>query len=136
MKRKQPRSRDSKSVLPTSRVKRTIKSAGIAARLTTGIVGAQIGNRLGRRPDADMTRGSRGASAILASMGAMKGLVMKVGQMLSYIDVKLAPELTQVLSALQDSAPPMSSKIAEEVLTKEFGAPPAEIFSEWDERPF
>jgi predicted unusual protein kinase regulating ubiquinone biosynthesis (AarF/ABC1/UbiB family) len=38
----------------------------------------------------------------------MKGVLMKVGQMASYVDGGLSPAVRQTLARLQDSVPPMS----------------------------
>ena len=38
----------------------------------------------------------------------MKGVMMKIGQMASYVDDGLSPEVRRTLARLQDSVPPMS----------------------------
>src|SRR5229473_5441588 len=106
---KPPRRFDSKP-LPASRGKRTLKSATIAARLAKEIISDRI-SRGGNNPaDGNLVAITRNARAILESMGEMKGLITKFGQMLSYIDLNIAPDLRRVLTALQDSVPSMSQK--------------------------
>ena len=46
------------------------------------------------------------AEAITRSLAELKGLAMKAGQMLSYVDAAVPPELQQVLKTLQQSAQP------------------------------
>jgi predicted unusual protein kinase regulating ubiquinone biosynthesis (AarF/ABC1/UbiB family) len=69
-------------------------------------------------------------------MGEMKGLVMKLGQVLSYVDLNLVPGLQEVLAALQDSALAMSPEVAEQVVTEDLGRPPSEFFARWESQPF
>ena len=42
----------------------------------------------------------------------MKGVLMKIGQMASYVDDGLPPPVRRTLSRLQDSVPPMSPELA------------------------
>ena len=42
----------------------------------------------------------------------MKGVMMKIGQMASYVDDGLSPAVRHTLSRLQDSVPPMSPELA------------------------
>ena len=79
------------------------------------------------------------AEAMLKTLGEMKGLPLKLGQMASYIDGLAPPgyeeRFKQVLKGLQAKAPPLSREAAEKVVTKELG-PPGEVFAEWDPDPF
>ena len=49
-------------------------------------------------------------------LGNMKGALMKVGQMASYLDDGLPEPVRQALAALQAAAPPMSGDLAAEVV--------------------
>jgi predicted unusual protein kinase regulating ubiquinone biosynthesis (AarF/ABC1/UbiB family) len=75
------------------------------------------------------------AEDVAATLGTMKGVLMKLGQMASYVDDGLAPAARRTLSRLQDSVPPMSPELAAQVITEELGAPPGEIFGTWDPQP-
>ena len=75
------------------------------------------------------------AQDVAETLGAMKGVLMKIGQMASYIDDGLSPAVRRTLSRLQDSVPPMSAKLAAQVVTEELGRPPEEVFAEWDPEP-
>ncbi len=79
------------------------------------------------------------AEAMLKTLGEMKGLPLKLGQMASYIDGLAPPgyedKFKQVLKKLQAKAPPLSAEAAERVVTKELG-PPTEVFAEWEAEPF
>jgi predicted unusual protein kinase regulating ubiquinone biosynthesis (AarF/ABC1/UbiB family) len=75
------------------------------------------------------------AQDVTTTLGAMRGVLVKLGQMASYVDDGLAPPVRRTLSRLQDSIPPMSPELAAGVITEEFGAPPEQVFARWDPEP-
>jgi predicted unusual protein kinase regulating ubiquinone biosynthesis (AarF/ABC1/UbiB family) len=75
------------------------------------------------------------AEDVATTLGAMKGVLMKLGQMASYIDEGLSPAVRRTLSRLQDSVPPMSADLAAQVVREELGVPPERAFAEWDPVP-
>jgi predicted unusual protein kinase regulating ubiquinone biosynthesis (AarF/ABC1/UbiB family) len=75
------------------------------------------------------------AEDVAITLGAMKGVLMKIGQMASYIDDGLSPAVRRTLSRLQDSVPPMSPELAAQVVTEELGQPPDKAFAQWDPEP-
>jgi predicted unusual protein kinase regulating ubiquinone biosynthesis (AarF/ABC1/UbiB family) len=75
------------------------------------------------------------ADDITATLGTMKGVMVKLGQMASYVDEGLAPSVRRTLSRLQDSVPPMSAELASGVIAEELGAPPDRLFARWDPEP-
>ena len=75
------------------------------------------------------------AEDVATTLGAMKGVLMKIGQMASYIDDGLSPSVRRTLSRLQDSVPPMSAELAANVVTEELGLPPERAFAQWDPEP-
>ncbi|HEY7144749.1 MAG TPA: AarF/ABC1/UbiB kinase family protein [Streptosporangiaceae bacterium] len=75
------------------------------------------------------------AEDVAVTLGAMKGVLMKLGQMASYIDDGLSPAVRRTLSRLQDSVPPMSPELAAGVVTEELGGPPEHVFARWDPEP-
>ncbi len=75
------------------------------------------------------------AEDVAATLGTMKGVLMKLGQMASYVDDGLSPAARRTLSRLQDSVPPMSPELAAGVITEELGRPPEEVFATWDPQP-
>ncbi len=75
------------------------------------------------------------AEDVAQTLGAMKGVLMKIGQMASYVDDGLAPSVRRTLSRLQDSVPPMSAELAAGVIAEELGMPPERAFAEWDPEP-
>ena len=88
-----------------------------------------------RRAELSDAARLRTAEQVAERLGNMKGALMKVGQMASYLDDGLPEPVRQALSALQAAAPPMSADLAAEVVERELGAPPTELFLEWDPDP-
>ncbi len=75
------------------------------------------------------------AEDVAGTLGAMKGVMMKIGQLASYVDDGLSPAVRHTLARLQDSVPPMSPRLAAAVVEEELGAPPERAFARWDPRP-
>ena len=75
------------------------------------------------------------AEDVAQTLGAMKGVLMKIGQMASYVDEGLSPSVRRTLSRLQDSVPPMSAELAAGMVEQELGQPPEQLFAEWDPEP-
>jgi len=77
----------------------------------------------------------RTAEQVAETLGHMKGAVMKLGQMASYLDQGLPEPVREALAQLQTSAPPMSAELAEQMVAEQLGAAPDELFAEWDPTP-
>jgi predicted unusual protein kinase regulating ubiquinone biosynthesis (AarF/ABC1/UbiB family) len=77
----------------------------------------------------------RTAEDITETLGSMKGVLMKIGQLASYVDDGLNPQARRTLSRLQDSVPPMSPELAAQVLTEDLGEQPDALFGQWDPQP-
>ncbi len=75
------------------------------------------------------------AEDVATTLGAMKGVLMKIGQMASYVDDGLSPAVRRTLSRLQASVPPMSPELAAAVIQEELGLSPEEAFARWDPEP-
>ena len=75
------------------------------------------------------------AESIADALGNMKGALMKLGQMASYLDQGLPEPVRQALAELQANAPPMSAALAGEVVEQELGQAPEELFATWDPTP-
>jgi predicted unusual protein kinase regulating ubiquinone biosynthesis (AarF/ABC1/UbiB family) len=76
------------------------------------------------------------ARKLVTRMGHLKGLVMKAGQIASYMPGTLPPAAQQVLAELQAQSTPMAYHRIDEVLRGELGASGAELFASIEERPF
>ena len=88
-----------------------------------------------RRVQIDHETELKTAAQVGERLGHMKGALMKLGQMASYLDEGVPAPLRAALSQLQSSAPPMSADLAAECIERELGAEPSKIFVEWDPEP-
>src|SRR4051794_30968137 len=89
-----------------------------------------------RKEELDAEHQLRTAEQVAEALGHMKGALMKVGQMASYLDQGLPEPIREQLAQLQADAPPMAPELAAEVVERELGAPPEQIFETWDAVPF
>jgi predicted unusual protein kinase regulating ubiquinone biosynthesis (AarF/ABC1/UbiB family) len=129
--------------IPTSRVRRTATVGRLAA--TEAV--KQFGTRA-----ANVTRGDEAseramarrqletAKQIVAALGTMKGAAMKLGQVLSFLDVGLVDEeyrdeFQAELAKLRDAAPTVSFKQMRKVIEDDLEEPIGEIFGSFDEEP-
>lgn len=88
-----------------------------------------------RRQEIDDARALRTAEQVTETLGNMKGALMKIGQLASFLDDAMPEPVRQALAQLQQDAPPMSAELAAGVVEAELGAPPDRLFAQWDEVP-
>ena len=88
-----------------------------------------------RRVELDDRRRLTTANAVAEELGNMKGALMKLGQMASYLDEGLPEPMRMALAQLRTDAPPMSRQLAAEVIEAELGRPPEQVFVDWDPDP-
>jgi predicted unusual protein kinase regulating ubiquinone biosynthesis (AarF/ABC1/UbiB family) len=88
-----------------------------------------------RREELASSRQLRTTAEVVETLGSMKGAFMKLGQMASYLDAGMDPEVRRQLAQLQADAPPMSPELAASVVQRELGRRPEEVFASWDPVP-
>ena len=69
-------------------------------------------------------------------MDTLKGLSMKLGQMMSYVDGTMPPDAQRVLRRLQRQSEPLAFDAVREAIEASLGAPLAELFESFEEEPF
>ncbi len=133
---------------PTSRIGRLARLAGLTPRgIPFAIEGAKRVLGVSRSEEEEARAKERmgvevkkTADAMLKTLGEMKGLPLKLGQMASYIDGLAPPghedRFQEGLKKLLDKAPPLSADAAVKVVTAELGAHPGEVYGRWDAEPF
>ena len=89
-----------------------------------------------RREELRQDLALRSADDVAEELGAMKGVLMKLGQMASYIYEDMPPTFRASMSRLQQRAVPMTPELAASVVEAELGAAPSRVFAEWDPLPF
>jgi predicted unusual protein kinase regulating ubiquinone biosynthesis (AarF/ABC1/UbiB family) len=129
--------------LPTGRV-------GRLARVGTAAAGQAV-KRAGTRT-ANLTRSDEQAAAamdqrqleaaeqIVTVLGGMKGAAMKLGQVLSFVDLGIVPpehreRFQAKLATLRDSAPTVGFEEMHKVIEEDLEAPVSELFSDFDPEP-
>jgi predicted unusual protein kinase regulating ubiquinone biosynthesis (AarF/ABC1/UbiB family) len=129
--------------IPTSRVRRTATVATLAASEAVKQFGTRAAN-IARDEEASEEAMARRqletAKQIVAVLGTMKGAAMKLGQVMSFLDVGLVAEehrdeFQRELAKLRDAAPTVSFKQMRRVIEDDLEEPIDELFSEFDEEP-
>ncbi len=116
----------------TGRFSRFARLAGLGARLSTEVVSKGVKKLAG---STEGILGNAGAEKLVATLGEMKGLAMKLGQAMSMDPDQLPPEVRSVISRLQNQAPAMPYATVREVIKRELGAYPEEKYLEFDPKP-
>jgi predicted unusual protein kinase regulating ubiquinone biosynthesis (AarF/ABC1/UbiB family) len=132
-----------KDRIPTSRVARTARVSGLAAGQAARHLGTRAAN-VARSEEGKQRalerRHLEAAEQIVTALGTMKGAAMKLGQVMSFLDVGLVPEehreqFQRKLGALRDAAPKVRFDDMRKVIERELDAPLGELFATFDEVP-
>src|SRR5438132_2398124 len=129
--------------IPTSRVRRTATVASLAATEAMKQFGTRAANvaRSEQASDEAMARRQlETAKQIVAALGTMEGAAMKLGQVMSFLDVGLVPEefreeFQAKLAELRDAAPKVSFKDMKKVIESEYGEKIEDVFDSFDPVP-
>jgi predicted unusual protein kinase regulating ubiquinone biosynthesis (AarF/ABC1/UbiB family) len=118
------------------RLSRGLPLAGLAVRQGA----SRVAGKLTRDEEKQLDRFTREAERYVAVLGDMKGVAMKIGQLVSFIDAGAIPEqhrsaYQQVLGSLQADAPPMPFETVSDVLERELQRPVDEAFASICTRP-
>ena len=108
-------------------------TAGLARSIGWARVKALV---VGQRRGQEIRRAAveRATQQAVEQLGAMKGLSMKLGQMMSYLNV-LDEEQEAGMAALQASVPPMEFELVRAVVEEQLGDLPERIFATFDPTP-
>jgi predicted unusual protein kinase regulating ubiquinone biosynthesis (AarF/ABC1/UbiB family) len=133
----------SKDSIPTSRVRRTAQIGSLAAGQAIRQAGTRAANVTRSKENRQVAlerRQVEAAEQIVEALGTMKGAAMKVGQVLSFLDVGMVPEeyreeFQRKLAVLRDAAPTVSFRDMRRVIEEELDDKLANVFAEFDEEP-
>jgi predicted unusual protein kinase regulating ubiquinone biosynthesis (AarF/ABC1/UbiB family) len=112
--------------LPTGRLGRFVKLAGVGARASVDLL---------------VSRGSEKVAERTAEvLGNMRGLAAKLGQTVSYVD-GLVPDThravyEKALGALRTATPTSSASAVKALVEQELGGPLDKLFAEFEPEPF
>ena len=121
-----------------SRWRRNSRLARLGARIGLAHAGTSARKVFAgaeRKEELSRAREFKTAQQVAAELGNMKGALMKVGQMASYLDDGLPEPMRLALSQLQSNAPPMAVELVRIELERELGKPMAELFVQFDDEP-
>jgi predicted unusual protein kinase regulating ubiquinone biosynthesis (AarF/ABC1/UbiB family) len=124
-------------------VRRTATVGRLAAGETVkrlGTKAANVGRSEQSAQEASARRQLETAKQIVAALGTMKGAAMKLGQVMSFLDVGLVPEehreeFQRELAKLRDAAPTVSFKQMKRVIEDDLEEKIADVFADFDEEP-
>ena len=126
------------SRLRSGRGARLLGVGGLTARLWASWAGATIRRTFAgreRRTRIDEARRKADGQRVAETMGQMKGALMKLGQMLSFVSDDIPEEYRAALASLQASAPPMDFALLRDVAERELGRPLERAFARFDVTP-
>jgi predicted unusual protein kinase regulating ubiquinone biosynthesis (AarF/ABC1/UbiB family) len=130
-----------KEPIPTGRIRRTAKVGGLiggqAARAAFTRA-ANVARSRDRRMEAIETRYVEAAQQMVEVLGSMRGAAMKVGQVISFLDISAVPPeyrdvVQDALTQLQNAAPEVPFADMRKVLEDDLEAPIGEVFAEFGE---
>ncbi|GAA2436529.1 ABC1 kinase family protein [Mycolicibacterium llatzerense] len=128
--------------LPEGRLTRGGKLGTLAAKQAVRGAGTRL-SMVGRSEQAKRVLSERAtmdaAESLVTVLGAMKGVAMKLGQMLSVIEFEMVPEshrdrFREKLAALRDQAPRESFSTMRAVLEADLGRL-SRVFADFDQSP-
>jgi len=132
-----------KDAIPTSRLSRSSKVGKLAATQAAKQMGTRATNMA--RTDEGKQRALakrqlETAEQIVAALGTMKGAAMKLGQVMSFLDVGLVPEefreeFQAKLAELRDAAPKVAFKDMKKVIESQYGERVEDVFETFDPVP-
>ena len=122
----------------TSRFNRSARVWKLSARNSARFAVSRvrgIGSAEERRAQLDEQFAIRTAEDVAKELGEMKGVLMKAGQLISFIFEALPDEAQEALATLQSDAAPMAPTLAANVVKGDFGKPPEKLFLDWSDMP-
>ena len=124
--------------IPRSSLGRTARVGWLSSKLSLRQLWARLRSRVARPEHRQAILDAnhlRSAEDVLAAMGQMKGAVMKLAQIASFVSDDLPEQYRTALRQLQTSAPPMHFDLARQVIEDDLGAPVDRLFAAIDPAP-
>lgn len=127
--------------VPQGRLRRTAPLAAATARAAGGGVVDVLRRRLQGERGASLEFHIRNAERYADTLSRSKGVLMKVGQILSFVDTSAVVDgphgdvYRAALTSLQADAEPMEPVLVAAVIESELGRPPEELFAQFTREP-
>lgn len=125
-------------LLTGGRTQRSAELARLGANAGVAYAKKSVGSAFAsdeRKAELEAQYQLQTAEQVAEVLGNMKGAVMKLGQMASYLDGGLPEPVRQALAQMQQDAPPMSFELVSQVVTSELGGPPDEVYASFEREP-
>jgi predicted unusual protein kinase regulating ubiquinone biosynthesis (AarF/ABC1/UbiB family) len=118
--------------------KRTMVTVGLASRVGLGFAKRTLFGRSEDKPSTAVEDSAavQAAGKLVKELGALKGLVMKLGQIASYMPGALPPEAQRVLTKLQANTTAMEYAKVQQVLREDLGQDAEALFQDFETEPF
>src|SRR5437016_1725557 len=127
--------------IPQGRLRRTAPLAAVSARAAGAGLVDVLRRRLKGERGASLEFHVRNAERYADLLSRSKGVLMKVGQILSFVDTSAVLEgqygevYRAALASLQADAEPMEPVLVAAVVESELGRPPEELFADFSAEP-
>lgn len=123
----------------TSRFSRNLSMAQIASKAFSMWGGHLIRSKFSSPEDLSELKQKAYLNLVkevIATLSEMKGLPMKLGQIISYHDISMPENVRMLFEELQTNSYKLSRKVVTQVIRDELGAAPKQIFAKWSSEPF
>jgi predicted unusual protein kinase regulating ubiquinone biosynthesis (AarF/ABC1/UbiB family) len=117
--------------LPTSSIGRIGRLGATVLRSGRMIMKGRKASKRGEELELDMEK----VAKVITSMGKLKGVAMKMGQIMSYIDIAMPKELRDALSVLQTHAQPMEWDVVRGLVLEELGDRGEQLLEQMEPEP-
>lgn len=126
------------SAVPSSRFGRLWQYAGLGTSMALGAVGESLRRVTGSAASAtgSLMLSPNNLELLVAKLSKMRGAALKLGQMISFQDIKmLPPQIHDVLQRVQDSADYMPAYQRNKVLVSNLGENWRDLFDSFEDVP-
>ena len=124
------------SRVPSSRFGRLWQYAGLGTSMAFGAVGESFRRVAGGGAGGSLMLSPGNMERLVAKLSRMRGAALKLGQMISFQDLKMLPApIHEVLQRVQDNADYMPESQRDTVLAANLGAEWRGLFSSFDDIP-
>ena len=124
------------SRVPSSRLGRLWEYSGLGVSMAFGAVSESLRRVTGSSDGGSLMLSPANMERLVAKLSRMRGAALKLGQMISFQDLKMLPgPIQDVLQRVQDSADYMPASQRDKVLAANLGADWRDLFSSFDEVP-
>lgn len=115
-------------------MEKPVPAGGLKRLWRTGRSAVQLAATMLTRRDGEVSLA--GVEQLITRLGELKGVGMKAGQILSFIDPTLPPEIRRALATLQRNAPSSGFEAVRKTLDDSFGPRAATLLNALEHQPF